>query len=123
MEPLGSLSTPGARSGVIPWKGGKMRKYEVTFIVHPDLDETAFNEVQDRVKNWISDAGGKVTNVDLWGKKKLAYEIRKQTEGQYVLFETEMPPSFCAELERNMQLQESIMRYLVTRPTETTPET
>jgi small subunit ribosomal protein S6 len=123
MEPYGSLSTPGARSGVIPWKGGKMRKYEVTFIVHPDLDEAAFNEVQERVKSWISDAGGKVTNVDLWGKKKLAYEIRKQTEGQYVLFETEMPPSFCAELERNLQLQESIMRYLVTRPTETTPET
>jgi small subunit ribosomal protein S6 len=123
MEPDGSLSTPDNRSGVIPWKGGKMRKYEVAFIVHPDLDETAFNEVQERIKSWINDAGGKVTNVDLWGKKKLAYEIRKQTEGQYVLFETEMPPSFCAELERNLQLQESIMRYMVTKPAETTQAT
>jgi small subunit ribosomal protein S6 len=99
-----------------------MRKYEVAYIVHPDLDETAFKEVQERVNSWISDAGGKVTNVDLWGKKKLAYEIRKQTEGQYVLINTEMPPSFCAELERNMQLQESIMRYMVTLATESTPE-
>ena len=100
-----------------------MRKYEVAFIVHPDLDETAFKEVQERVKSWITGAGGKVTKVDLWGKKKLAYEIRKQTEGQYVLFETEMLPSFCAELERNLQLQESIMRYMVTKPAETTQAT
>jgi small subunit ribosomal protein S6 len=119
MEPNGSLSAPGISLGVIPWKGGKMRNYEVAFIVHPDLDETAFNEVQERVKSWITDAGGEVTKVDLWGKKKLAYEIRKQTEGQYILFETKMPPSFCAELERNLQLQESILRYMVTRPAET----
>jgi small subunit ribosomal protein S6 len=116
MEPAGSLSAPGARPGVIPWKGGRMRKYEVAFIVHPDLEETAFGEVQERVKSWINDAGGKVTKVDLWGKKKLAYEIRKQTEGQYILFEIEMPPSFCAELEHNLRLQESILRYMVTRP-------
>lgn len=100
-----------------------MRKYEVAFIVHPDLDETAFKEMQDRVNSWITDAGGKVTKVDLWGKMKMAYEIRKQTEGQYVLFETEMPPSFCAELERNLQLQESILRYMVTRPADTTQAT
>lgn len=118
MEPYGSLSTPGVSPGVIPWKGGNMRKYEVAFIVHPDLDETAFKEVQERVKSWITDAGGKVTKIDLWGKKKMAYEIRKQAEGQYVLFETEMLPSFCSELERNLQLQESILRYMVTRPTE-----
>jgi len=123
MEPNGSLSTPGARPGVIPWKGGKMRKYEVAFIVHPDLDETAFKEVQERVKSWITDAGGKVTKVDLWGKKKMAYEIRKQKEGLYVLFESEMEPSFCMELERNLQLQESILRYMVTKPAKTTQET
>ncbi len=100
-----------------------MRKYEVVFIVHPDLDETAFKEVQERVKSWIKEAGGKVTDVDLWGKRKLAYEIRKQTEGQYVLFQAEIPPSFCADLEHNLQLHESIMRFMVTRATETTPET
>jgi len=99
-----------------------MRKYEVAFIVHPDIDETAFKEVQDRVKNWISEVGGKVIDIDLWGKRKLAYEIRKQTEGQYVLFNAEIPPSFCANLEHNLQLHESIMRFMVTRVTETPPE-
>lgn len=90
-----------------------MRNYEVSFIVHPELDESAFNEVLERVKKWITDSGGKVEKVDLWGKRKLAYPIRKQEEGQYVLLQTEMESSFCAELERNLKLQESVMRYLI----------
>jgi small subunit ribosomal protein S6 len=91
-----------------------MRQYEVAFIVHPDQDDTAFKEMVDRVQDWIKNAGGKVLKVDLWGKKKLAYEIRKQTEGQYVFLETEMPPAFCTELERNLGLQEAVLRYMIT---------
>ena len=91
-----------------------MRPYEVAFIIHPDLDETAFKEMLDRIQEWIKSAGGKVLLVDLWGKKKLAYEIRKQSEGQYVFLETEMPPAFCSELERNLGLQESVLRYMIT---------
>jgi len=90
-----------------------MRKYEVAFIVHPDLDETAFKEVLDRVQDWIKDADGKIGKVDLWGKRNLAYPIRKQTEGQYVILQTEMAPSFCKQLEQNLKLQESIMRFLI----------
>lgn len=90
-----------------------MRNYEIAFIVHPDLEEAAFNEVLDKVKGWIAEAGGTVTNVDLWGKKKLAYEIRKQSEGQYVFVQAEMEPSTLSELERNLRLQESIMRFMV----------
>jgi small subunit ribosomal protein S6 len=91
-----------------------MRQYEVALIFHPELDETAFKEMLDKVQEWITNAGGKVQKVDLWGKKKLAYEIRKQTEGQYVFLTTEMPPDFCSELERNFGLQESVMRYMIT---------
>ena len=90
-----------------------MRPYELAFIVHPDLEEAAFNEMLEKVQDWIKSAGGKVLKVDLWGKKKLAYEIRKQTEGQYVFIATEMPPAFCAELERNLGLQESVMRFMI----------
>lgn len=90
-----------------------MREYELIFIVHPDLDETAFNDVVQKVQGWISDAGGEVTKVDLWGTRKLAYPIRKQDEGQYVLMETSMEPSLNAELERNLGLLEPIMRYLI----------
>lgn len=95
-----------------------MRNYEVALIVHPDLDETAFAETLERVQGWITESGGKVSKVDHWGKRKLAYEIRKQTEGQYVFLQAEISPSFCVELERNLRLQEPIMRFLITVATE-----
>lgn len=91
-----------------------MRSYEVVFIVHPDLEEAAFKEIVDRVSGWITEDGGTVSKVDVWGKRELAYPIRKKTEGQYVLLETEMAPNFCVDLERNMRLTEPIMRFLVT---------
>jgi small subunit ribosomal protein S6 len=92
-----------------------MRQYEVAYIVHPDLDETAFNDVVDRVQGLIEGGDGKVTKADVVGKKKLAYEIRKQREGQYVFLETEMPPTFCSELERNLRLLEPVMRFMITQ--------
>lgn len=90
-----------------------MRDYEVVFIVHPELEEAAFNEVIERVQGWITDAGGSITKVDLWGKRKLAYEIRKQKEGQYALLQTNMQPEFCTELERNLRLLEPVMRFMI----------
>ncbi|KAA3647936.1 MAG: 30S ribosomal protein S6 [Chloroflexi bacterium] len=92
-----------------------MRNYEVVVIVHPDLDESAFGEVVELVKGWITEDGGTITNVDVWGKRRMAYEIRKQREGQYVLIHTEMQPEAQAELERKLRLQEPIMRFMVTR--------
>lgn len=91
-----------------------MRKYELIFIVHPDLDESAFNEVVNRVKDWITNADGEVSDVDIWGKRKLAYPIQKQAEGSYVLMKTQMAPPFCAELDHNLGLLEPVMRYLIT---------
>jgi small subunit ribosomal protein S6 len=91
-----------------------MREYELVFIVRADLDENAFNDVLKRVQGLISDGGGQVGKVDLWGKRKLAYPIRKQTEGQYVLMETQMNPSFGVTLERHLRFQESVLRFLIT---------
>jgi small subunit ribosomal protein S6 len=98
----------------IPWKGGiKMRKYELVFIVQPDLDENAFSEIISRVNGWITDAGGNVEKTDLWGKRTLAYPIRKITEGQYVLMYADFPPEFCVTLERNFRFLEPILRFLI----------
>jgi small subunit ribosomal protein S6 len=91
-----------------------MREYELVFIVHPDLDENATNEVVERVKGWITEAGGTIEKVDPWGKRKLAYPIRKQNEGQYFLFKTQLTPSFVIELERNLRFVEPVMRFLFT---------
>ena len=91
-----------------------MRDYELVFIVHPDLDDNAFKDVVDKVQSWITEAGGSVSKVDLWGKRKLAYAIRKQKDGQYVLMKTQMEPTYTATLERNLRFLEPVMRFLIT---------
>ena len=90
-----------------------MRSYEVILIVHPDLDENALKGIVDRVQGWIKDSGGSVDKVDQWGKRRMAYSIKKQREGQYVYFETQFAPTFSAELERNLRFLEPVMRYSV----------
>jgi small subunit ribosomal protein S6 len=90
-----------------------MRNYEVVLIVHPDLDDTALQGIVDRVQGWITGSGGSVDKVDQWGKRRMAYSIRKQREGQYVYIETQFAPTFSAELERNIRLLEPIMRFSI----------
>jgi small subunit ribosomal protein S6 len=90
-----------------------LRNYELVLIIHPETEETAFKEMVDRVKGWITDSGGQVSKVDLWGKRQLAYPIHKQKEGLYALLQSQMETSYCIELERNLRLQESILRFLL----------
>ena len=89
------------------------REYELIFIVHPDLDDNSFNEVVERVSGWITDAGGSIVKEERWGRKKLAYSIRKQREGQYVFMHTKMPTTFNTELDRNLRYLESVMRHMI----------
>ena len=91
-----------------------MRNYELVCIIHPDLDETAFKEAVDDIKGWITEAGGTVDKEDVWGKRKLAYLIQKQREGQYVLLTISMPPDTTAELERKIRFLEPVMRHMLT---------
>jgi len=90
-----------------------MRNYEVILIVHPELDENAVKGLLDRVQGWITTAGGSIDKVDQWGKRRMAYSIRKQREGQYVYIETQFAPTFSAELERNLRLLEPVIRYSI----------
>ena len=90
-----------------------MRQYELIFIVHPDLDDDALNEVIDRVSAWISDEDGEITDTDLWGKRKLAYPIRKQTEGFYVVMQTKMTMTADSQLESKLRYLEPVMRYSI----------
>lgn len=90
-----------------------MRKYELVCVVQPDLDETAFNGVVDKVKGWISDSGGSIDKVDVWGRRKLAYIIKKQREGQFVLLNVTMNPIATAELQRNLRYQETLLRHML----------
>ncbi|MGD0609994.1 MAG: 30S ribosomal protein S6 [Anaerolineales bacterium] len=91
-----------------------MRKYELICVVHPDLDETAFNGVTDKIKGWIAEAGGTIDKIDVWGRKRLAYPIKKQREGQYVLFNMSMPNTASTALDQNLRFLEPVIRYMIT---------
>ena len=90
-----------------------MRKYELVCLIQPDLDEAAFNGVLDRVKGWVTESGGSVDNVDVWGKRKLAYTIRKQRESNYVLFNLSLETTAVSGLEQNLRYTEPVMRHML----------
>lgn len=92
-----------------------MRKYELVFVARPDLDENALNETIQKVSNWITENSGQIDKVDQWGKRKLAYLIRKQNEGYYVLMNLTLQPAFVPQLERNLRYLEQVMRFLITQ--------
>ena len=91
-----------------------MRKYEIIFIAQPDLDEENLNSVIEKIKGWITDDKGEVVSVDNWGKKRMAYRIRRQRDGQYILITANMEPASVKNLSQNMRFVESIMRSMIT---------
>ena len=90
-----------------------MRKYELVAIVHPDLDETAFNGIVEKVKGWVAETSGRVDKVEVWGRKRLAYTIKKQREGQYVMFNLGLEPAATTALEKNLRFLEPVIRYML----------
>jgi small subunit ribosomal protein S6 len=91
-----------------------MHKYELVCVFQPDLDETSFNGVLDRVKGWVSESGGNVDKVDVWGKRRMAYSIRKHRDGHYVLLNITLNPKSASGLEQNIRYQEMILRHMLT---------
>jgi len=95
-----------------------MREYELTFVVRSNVEEPDLTAVIDRVKSLISDNGGEITKLDLWGTRRLAYPINNIREGQYIFMLTQIPPRAISELERALNLTEDIMRHLFVRADE-----
>ena len=91
-----------------------MRKYEIIFIAQPDLDEENLNNVIEKIKGWITEEKGEVVSVDNWGKKRMAYRIRKQRDGQYVLITANLEPASVKKINLDMRYIESIMRSMIT---------
>lgn len=92
-----------------------MNNYELTYIVQPTLDDSARKELIDRFTNIIETNGGVVEKVDeaFWGKRRLAYPINDMTEGYYVLTTFKAGSDVPREIERNLQISDKILRYLV----------
>ncbi|NPA06250.1 MAG: 30S ribosomal protein S6 [Chloroflexi bacterium] len=96
----------------------RIRPYELVFIAHPDLDEKTLIQLVERVKNEITRLDGTIRSTKMWGKRPLAYPIRKRREGYYVFMEMDMPADSMPSLERFLRLQEPIMRFLFVRQDE-----
>ena len=88
-------------------------KYEVLYIIDPAQGEEGIAALVEKFKAMV-EAEGTLTNIDEWGKRRLAYEINDLTEGYYVLMNMETKPAFPAELERVMKIDEAILRCMVT---------
>ena len=92
-----------------------MNQYEVMYVIDTALEDTARAEVIARFSALVEANGGKVDRVDEWGKRRLAYAINYKTEGYYVLMYITAPSELPRELERNFQIADPILRYLVIR--------
>ena len=93
-----------------------MNRYELTYIIDTALEETARKELIEKVSNLIAANGGEVEKVDeTWGKRRLAYAINYKTEGWYVLVPFKAPADLPRELERNLEIYDSVIRYLVVK--------
>ena len=92
-----------------------MNQYEVMYVIDAALEDSARAELINRFSDLVKKNGGEVDRVDEWGKRRLAYAIQYKTEGYYVLMYIKAPAELPRELERNMQISDSILRYLTVR--------
>ena len=95
-----------------------MRDYEVLYIVRPDLDEDKVQDVVKRVNTLIERSGGASEQTSLWGKRKLAYEVKHQKEGSYILQDFQIEPGRVPELESALKITEEVLRHLIVRKPE-----
>ncbi|MBR4165265.1 MAG: 30S ribosomal protein S6 [Lachnospiraceae bacterium] len=89
-----------------------MSKYELAVVLSAAIDDEARSATLDRVKDYVEKAGGNITNVDDWGKKKLAYDIQKMSEAYYYFIQFEAETDAPGEIESNVRLMESVIRFL-----------
>lgn len=92
-----------------------MNQYEIAVLYHPDL-EVDLSKAEERVTKIITDNGGKITATDNWGKRKLAYTIKKQEHAVYVFYTAEIPGEGVKKVESILNITDEVIRYLIVRP-------
>jgi len=90
-----------------------VRAYEMMYITRPDLDDDAQKAILDRLQKVVADGGGAVEQVDVWGRRRLAYEIAGYQEGHYTVVRFQAPPGVTQELERVIRLTDGIIRHMI----------
>ena len=92
-----------------------MNKYELVLVVNAKIEDDARAAVVEKAKAYVERFGGKITEVEDWGKKRLAYEIQHMKEGFYYFIQFEAAAEAPAEIERRVRIMENVLRYLVVR--------
>lgn len=95
-----------------------MHPYELMVILNPEVDDRTVQPTLEKFLGVVSAGGGKIDNVDIWGRRRLAYEIQKKSEGIYAIVNFTAEPATTLELERQLRLSESVMRTKVLRADE-----
>ena len=93
-----------------------MRQYELMVILDPETEECTVGTTMDKYLNVVKKDGGTVDNVDIWGRRRLAFEIKKKAEGIYAVVNFTAEPATAKELDRQLGLNESVMRTKLLRP-------
>ncbi|MDO5573281.1 MAG: 30S ribosomal protein S6 [bacterium] len=89
-----------------------MNKYELAVVLNAKIEDEERAAALEKVKNYITRFGGTITNVDEWGKKRLAYEIQKMKEGYYYFIQFDAEPTAPVEIENRVRIMENVIRYL-----------
>ena len=95
-----------------------MNKYELCVVISAKIEDDARAEVLEKVKDYVVRAGGEITDIDEWGKKKLAYEIQKMSEGYYYFIHFEAESTAPAEIENRVRIMDNVIRFLCIRQDE-----
>ena len=95
-----------------------MNKYELAVVVSAKIEDEERAAALEKVQGYIARYGGTITNVDDWGKKRLAYEIQKMREGFYYFIQFDAQPTAPAEIESRVRIMDNVLRYLVVRADE-----
>ena len=92
-----------------------MRPYELVVVINPDIQEEAVTQMAERVGKYITDLGGEIENQDIWGRRRLAYPIKRYIEGSYVLTHFQLDPTVSSNLEANLRVNEDVLRHILIR--------
>ena len=93
-----------------------MRHYEIMIILEPETDERTIAQSLEKLLQVVPGNGGTVDKIDIWGKRRLAYDIKKKSEGFYIVVDMTTTPEIAQELDRQLGLNESVLRTKLLRP-------
>ncbi len=100
---------------VVEVEDKQLRDYELIMIISPEVVEEKFDATIDSVSRFITEKGGTISDVERWGKRRLAYPIEHFMEGSYVLTRFSLKPTLSKELEANLQISEEVLRHLLVK--------